>query len=473
MFEKIRRFIKAVLQQNYARASICYVIANIVGQGVVLLSSAIFTRMMSKADYGLVSTYSTWVLILNTFICMNLFISVRTAYVDFKEDYDNYNSSILLLNILCGIVITIVIVIITSFSGLEFGIYEVLLACIQSVALNIVNYILAIWAMKNEYRQRALMMVIPNWTHIVLSIILMLIFVENLYMAKIAGNAFGMLIFGVAFTIVLFRKARPQILVPYWKYALKISVPSIFSTLSDLILMQCDRLMLTSMAGAEKTAEYSVIYNVSSITIAIYQAINGAWLPWFFDRIKENNASKTRKYQSYYMLVFTVISCGIMTISPELIQIMSPPNYWQGINYVAPIVVASYLIFLYTFFSAYLLYMKRAVRIAVNTIVAASLNLVLNFVLIPPYKAVGAVIATVVAYAVLFVLHLLAICKDGSEYFPIGRMWINVSEVAIYGVMFFVVKDFWIARYVLFGVILILVYLIRGKAMIKEIMGEG
>lgn len=473
MFKKIQRLIKAILQQEYAKASIYYVVANIIGQGVVLFSSAIFTRMMSKADYGLVSTYSTWVLILNTFICMNLFISVRTAYVDFREDYDKYNSSILLLNILCGIVMTIVIVVLDAISGLKFGLYEVLLACIQSVALNIVNYMLAIQAMKNEYKQRAMMMMIPNWTHIILSIVLMLIFVKNLYMAKIAGNAFGLLIFGIAFTIILFRRVRPKVILKYWKYALKISVPSIFSTLSDLILMQCDRLMLTSMAGAEKTAEYSVIYNVSSITIAIYQAINGAWLPWFFDRVKENNAWKARKYQSYYMLFFTMFSCGIMTISPELIKIMSPKNYWEGINYVAPIVIASYIIFLFTFFSAYLLYMKRAVKIAVNTIIAALLNLALNFVLIPPYKALGAVIATVVSYAILFVLHLLAIFKDGKEYFFIGRMWINAAVVAAYGILFFVLQDLWIARYTLFGVIVILVYLIRGKAMIKEVMGEG
>ena len=65
MFKKIQKFVNMVLKQEYAKASIYYILANIVGQGVVLLSSAVFTRMMSKVDYGLVSTYSTWVLVLN------------------------------------------------------------------------------------------------------------------------------------------------------------------------------------------------------------------------------------------------------------------------------------------------------------------------------------------------------------------------------------------------------------------------
>ncbi len=473
MFKKIQRILKAVLKQEYAKASIYYVIANIIGQGIVLISSAWFTRMMSKADFGLVSTYSTWVLVLNTFICLNLFISVRTAYVDFKDDYDNYNSSVLMFSLLCGAVMTMLIVGITKIAGMKFGLWEVLLACVQSVALNIINYMLAIQSMKNEYRQRTLMMIAPNWTHIILSVVLMLIFTANLYMTKIVGNAIGLVVFGIICTIALFCKEKPKIIPKYWKYSLTISVPSIFHTLSDLILMQCDRLMLTSMVGAEETAEYSVIYNVSSIIVAIYQAINGAWVPWFFEKVKKNDQKSIRKYQGYYMLFFSLFSCGMMTISPELIKMMSPNTYWSGIRYVAPIVVASYLIFMYAFFSSYLLYMKRTVRIAVNTIVAALLNFGLNLWLIPQYKAVGAVIATVVAYTLLFIKHLIAISNEGRVFFSISNMWINIIWVSAFGVAFYFIRDLWWLRYGFFIFITLVIYLISGKKMIREFMGEN
>lgn len=473
MFEKIQRLIKMVLKQEYAKASIYYVIANIMGQGVVLLSSALFTRMMSKTDFGLVSTYSTWVLVLNTFICFNLFISVRTAYLDFRDDYDNYNSSVLILSILCGVGISLIMVGITRISDMNFGIWEVTLACIQSVALNIVNYMLAIQSMKNEYKYRTVMMITLNWTHILLSVVFMLIFTGNLYIAKIAGNALGLAAFGIVCTLVIFYKASPKIIPRYWKYALRISVPSIFNALSDLILIQCDRLMLTSMVGAEETAEYSIIYNVGSIITAIYQAINGAWLPWFFDRLKINDGIKIKQYQEYYMLIFTVFSCGMMTISPELIKIMSPENYWQGISYVAPIVLASYLIFLYTFFSAYLLYMKRTVRIAINTIIAAILNLVMNLVFIPQYKALGAVIATVVSYAVLFTFHLVAVRKDGRYYFSISKIWANLIGITAFAVAFCVVQEMWLVRYIMYLLIAAVIYTFYGRKIILEFMGEN
>lgn len=471
MFKKIQRLIKAFSKQEYARASIYYVIANIIGQGIVLISSAFFTRMMSKEDYGLVSTYSTWVLVLNTFICLNLFISVRTAYVDFYDDYDNYNSSVLTLSILSGIIITIIIVIITQLFDMQVGIEEVLLACIQAVALNVINYMLAIQSMKNEYKQRTFMMIAPNWTHTILSIVLMLIFVGNLYMAKIAGNVVGLTVFGIMCTVVLFRKASPRIIPNYWKYSLKISVPSIFNTLSDLLLMQSDRLMLTTMVGAAETAEYSVIYNVSSIIIAVYQAINGAWLPWFFAKVKNNGRGDIKRCQKSYMLMFTVFSCGMMTISPELVKIISPKNYWKGILYVAPIVIASYLVFMYTFFSSYLLYMKRTMRIAVNTLIAASLNVWMNILLIPRYKAVGAAMATVIAYTVLFILHLIAIPKEGKQFFNFKCMWINIASIIVFGIIFYLVKDIWVLRYMAFILFALVIYLISGRKMIKEFIG--
>ena len=162
MFEKIQRSIKTILNLEYAKADTCYVIANILGQGVILLSAGIFTRMMGKEEYGLVSAYSTWVHVLNTFICLNLFITARNAYIDYKKDYDRYLSSILLLSLAAGAVTTVVVFIGSCRSGAGFGVEEIALACVHAISLNIINYELAILSMKNQYKKRAVMMIAPN-----------------------------------------------------------------------------------------------------------------------------------------------------------------------------------------------------------------------------------------------------------------------------------------------------------------------
>ncbi len=466
MFEKIQRSIKTILNLEYAKAGTCYVIANILGQGVILLSAGIFTRMMGKEEYGLVSAYSTWVHVLNTFICLNLFITARNAYIDYKKDYDRYLSSILLLSLAAGAVTTVVVFIGSCLSGAGFGVEEIALACVHAISLNIINYELAILSMKNQYKKRAVMMIAPNWAHILASILLMLIFSRNLYLAKISGNVLGLFIFAAGITGVVFRKSFPRFIPEYWKYALKISVPSIFNTLSDLLLMECDRLMLAAMIGAAETAEYSIVYNVGSIIVAIYQAINGAWLPWFYRRADKKDVASVRKFQFWYLLGFTLFSCGMMAISPELIKIISPEGYWNGIRYVNLIIMASYLIFLYAFFTSWLMFKKETGKIARNAIVALVVNLLLNIALIPEWKSFGAVITTVVSYSLLFILHYFSLGKAGKRYFSMKAIWKQLFYLAVGGYAFYLARDKWYLRYGgYFAVVVIVIIQYRKKIM--------
>ena len=151
---------------------------------------------------------------------------------------------------------------------------------------------------------------------------------------------------------------------------------------------------------------------------------------------------------------------------------LKPPEGVDGVRRdVAPIVIASYLVFMYTFFSSYLLYMKRTMRIAVNTLIAASLNVWMNILLIPRYKAVGAAMATVIAYTVLFILHLIAILKEGKQFFNFKCMWINIASIIVFGIIFYLVKDIWVLRYMAFILFALVIYLISGRKMIKEFIG--
>lgn len=50
-----------------------------------------------------------------------------------------------------------------------------------------------------------------------------------------------------------------------------------------------------------------------------------------------------------YVYVFTYMAIGLLTISPEVVKVLSPKTYWTGIGYVNLIVIASFLIYLYAF----------------------------------------------------------------------------------------------------------------------------
>ena len=67
----------------YVNASLWYIVANVLGQGIVFLSNIVFTRIMSKTDYGMYSTYYSIVAMLTPFVGANLFVGLCKGYYDF------------------------------------------------------------------------------------------------------------------------------------------------------------------------------------------------------------------------------------------------------------------------------------------------------------------------------------------------------------------------------------------------------
>lgn len=433
--------------EKYLTASIYYLIGNIIGQGVILLSSIIFTRVMSKDAYGLVNTYSAWVLVINTFIGLNLFITVRNAYIDYYDDYKKYVSSVMAFSLLSFFSLSILILGIIIVFGIHVDIFVIFLALVQGISVHTINYQMAIYSMENQYQLRTMLMVAPNVLHTALSVILVIVYSENQYYGKIIGNAVGLFVFALGIIIVLFKTEKPQFIKQYWKYAAVISVPAIMQTLSDLILMQSDRIMLTNIIGAKETAVYSLVYNIGSILIALYTAVNGSWTPWFYTRLELGEFERIKKVQTIYIGIFTFLTMELLTISPEIIKILSPETYWSGINYVNLIVIASFLIFLYAFFTTYLMYLKRTGSVALNTVIAAGLNLLLNDLLIPEYSAVGASLATIISYIVLFILHWRSVNKYGGQVLSVHIIIISICLVILYSILFYFIRNQWVIRY--------------------------
>ena len=88
-----------------AKASLWFAVSNIVNKGIVFLTTPLFTRILSKEEYGIISLYSTWLAFLTIIITFNLATGVfNKAMMRYEDDRDGYTSSSLtLMTILVGI----------------------------------------------------------------------------------------------------------------------------------------------------------------------------------------------------------------------------------------------------------------------------------------------------------------------------------------------------------------------------------
>ena len=100
---------------------------------------------------------------------------------------------------------------------------------------------------------------------------------------------------------------------------------------------------------------------------------------------------------------------------------MASKPYWVGKPIIFPIVLASYITFLYDL-AVNVEYQYKATKvIASNTIMAALINIGLNIVLIPTFGAIAAAYTTVIAYLFSLIFHLIYAKKLVNSIFPIRR----------------------------------------------------
>lgn len=72
------------------KAGIFYIVGQLFIRGITFLTTPIYTRLLSKAQYGEIRVYESWLLIMVPIMSLSLFRSVDRAKFDMGEKYDEY-----------------------------------------------------------------------------------------------------------------------------------------------------------------------------------------------------------------------------------------------------------------------------------------------------------------------------------------------------------------------------------------------
>ena len=106
------------------KASLWYTISNILVKGISLLSTPIFTRVMSQDQYGTFTLFQSWFNIILIFTSLNIFLGGYTkGMLIYKDDIAGYTASSLfqtaILTCFFGIIYLLKVNFWTNFFGLS------------------------------------------------------------------------------------------------------------------------------------------------------------------------------------------------------------------------------------------------------------------------------------------------------------------------------------------------------------------
>lgn len=431
---------------SYKKASLCYLIGNFFNKGFAFLTIPIFTRLLSTTDYGIINTYSSWAGILSMIVGFAMHMSIRNAFVDYKDDTESYLSTIIKFTLLSSLGFMLIFYAVVKIFRINISLSLVFICLFHSVASSIIEDVSCYFMMKYNYIKRTVLMILPNLISVCVAIFLIsYILKKDLYLGKIIPEALTIIIFAIILSVCYTKKGFNT---AYIKHALKISLPLILHGAALNILSNSDRIMITWLADASQAGIYSLVYSLGMVTYAITLSIDGIWIPWFTNKMKERSYDEINYITKDYIKLITYIMCGLIIVSPEILKILASKSYWEGIKLIPIIIVANFLFFAYNIYSNLEHYYKKSNQITALTILAAVLNLVLNYIFIPKFGYVAAAFTTAISYFVIFILHSIYSKTLNSNVFSIKMFILPIIEIFIFCALFYLLIDHAIIRWV-------------------------
>jgi len=187
------------------------------------------------------------------------------------------------------------------------------------------------------------------------------------------------------------------------KEYLKFGIPTVTGNFSNWIVNSSDRYVIGILLGTASVGYYSPGYSLGSL-IGIFLAPFSFLLPAILSRnYDENNIEEVKTILSYsfkYLMAISIPAVfGVSLLSKSILTILSTVEIASKGYLITPFVAMSTLLFgVYTIIFQVIVLEKKTVIVGRIWVIAALLNLGLNFAIIPYMGILGAALTTLIAF---------------------------------------------------------------------------
>ncbi len=185
------------------------------------------------------------------------------------------------------------------------------------------------------------------------------------------------------------------------------------------LYIQLNSIMLGFLSGDEEVGLFTAGTKISHIGLTIIASLGTVLLPRCSHLLKVGDLdafnSIIRKSLNITLALSLPMTIGLMVLARPITVLFCGSDYLASIPVLylnAPVIV---FISLTNVMGIQILYPKDKINIVIASVSGGAVaNLVLNFLLVPPYGATGAAISTLIAELIVLVIQLIA----GRRYYP-------------------------------------------------------
>ena len=429
-----------------------YSIGSISQGALFVLLFPIYTSFLSPQDFGIIGLMSITVSLLTRFVSSPINSAFTRFY--YAPEYRE-KSGILLFNLFLWALLIIICCAIIFWQISEYLAGILLQGRNLAYLLKIYALILFLQPFSSLFLcllrmlERAKYFVFTSISSLLLSAGLTLYLLTVLkkgVLALIVGNLLGLIVTVIMVLPVFIKrstfKLSRSVLIPPLKYA----YPLLLSEYSNLLIQSGDRYVLRIFNSVSTVGLYSFGYQIAGILqTVLVTPLKQALQPVVLKQ--EENPEAIRHFLRTGATYFYLIACAacllISLFSREILMLFARKEVFWAAWVIVPIITYSYVQHgLGNFVGWGMGLMKKSFHVSGIVLVAALMNIGLNFLFIPQWGMLGAAFATMLSYIVWNLLKAYYSAKFYDLHFEVGRL-LHITGIGfgLYGVSLLVTNS--------------------------------
>lgn len=443
--------------KRLASQTAVYGIPTIVGRFLNYFLVPLYTYNIATQDYGVVSELYAYV----AFLMIILTYGMETAFFRFSQDYDKskvYNTALFSLMVSTTLFLLITFLSLSPIcSAMQYSNHKTYIALFLIIlaldALRAIPY--ALLRRENMAKRFAFIKTVDIFSNILFNLFFIalcpILYDKGFYIITSWFNPNDLVLYifisnclasFISFILLIpqFSQFRFNIDFKVLKRMLVYGFPVMIGGLAGMVNETFDRIALKhlvtipdNITDTAKIAEYKMsqigiygaCYKLSIVISLFIQAFKFAAEPFFFSKMKQQDAKKS---YSEVMTAFVIFLCFIFLVVMgyiDLFQYFMGKDYRIGIMVVPILLMANIFLGIYYNLSIWYKVSDKTKYGAYIALIGAAITLIGNYFLVPILGYKGAAWTTLICYFVISLLCYLI----GQKFYPVAY---KVKRIAFY-----------------------------------------
>lgn len=452
-------------------------------KGISFFLMPLYTAFLSPSDYGILGVVSSVSSLMAVFITLGLEAAAARFYYKYNKDedqakkiYGNVALLILANSLLWGSIFIgghkwLVQPMVGDIEFYPYVFIGLLYVIVTPMYLLYQNYL--------QTRQNAALYGVNSLLFFLLQVVLTVLSL-TVFNLGVIGVLLSQLTTAVVFFIYVFfsfvRKQTLKIDSKTLKDSFSYSLPLLPHTLANWSNGTLDKLLVNGIRSQSDAGMYNLGQQYGSVMTFVVNAINQAYVPWFYEKVNEGKQGLKRIVQTAdaSICLVSIIAIVMSLFAEEIFGIMIKNPAYNGVWRIVPCIVFAYVFQFIYFFFVNVLFLKDTQVIFIITVTSIFVNIGLNLLLIPDLGFVGSAIACLLTY---FTKSVMALIVSSIKNKVIRFHWVLMYSIAFIALaislssLFLDFGTLWTAfvvKILMLGVFSLIIA-IRYKSLIKSI----